>query len=333
MTPARRLSFLIRLAPIFAFCFVTPAMADDAEVCHKGDSDTSVVACTRLIESGAWSGKNLANVYYSRGRAYDFKGRSELAFADYNRAVQLDPANSLNHTARGLSYERLSRFNEALADYRRALSLDRHDQDAAEGIRRLGSVVAAQSPQPPPETHSAGSSPAGNNSKPALAAGPATSQDWQRLYDACLEGTRRTAKAGGLTPDAAPAICACVRDSLQGTPKADWDAKFRGILNTCVQSASASSQTKASDWPPTGITTLRTICYQQPRKDAPPQSLDGYCSCYIELLPKAISWRDWVMVDAAVRAKGMQNLEGQERSIMIKALETATDCFLKNVRQ
>jgi hypothetical protein len=90
---------------------------------------------------------------------------------------------------------------------------------------------------------------------------------------------------------------------------------------------------KADGWPQEGVNTLRKICYQQPRRDVPPQYLNAYCGCYVNLVPSNIAWNDWLLLDEAVRVKGRQNLDAQEKAIIISVLDDATYCFLKYVPQ
>src|SRR6185503_13745069 len=58
----------------------------------KGDAtaEQKVVGCTALIQSGQYTGKDLAIVYYLRGKAQ--KDRDK-ALADYNEALKLDPSH------------------------------------------------------------------------------------------------------------------------------------------------------------------------------------------------------------------------------------------------
>jgi hypothetical protein len=168
---------------------------------------------------------------------------------------------------------------------------------------------------------------------PALAAGPSTPWDWQKMYNACLQGIGTVSQQMNLGQGFAPTFCACVRDSLQQTPEADRDAKYQAIQDRCTQSAKQSQQSDAGAWPAAGIATLRTTCYQQPRKDVPPRSLDAYCTCYVDLTPRNVTWQDWLLIDLAIKTKGIQNLDAQERSILTKALQDATYCFQKNVPQ
>src|SRR6267154_1424975 len=46
---------------------------------------------------------------------------------------------------------------------------------------------------------------------PAHAAGPSTPEDWQKMYDASLEGTRPVSQKMNLGQAFGPTFCACVR--------------------------------------------------------------------------------------------------------------------------
>src|SRR4051794_12554823 len=74
------------------------ATADDADTCTKALSrdmaitaDVAIAACTRLITSGRYNGPDLAITYTIRGTAWRVKGDFNLAIADYDRAIAIDP--------------------------------------------------------------------------------------------------------------------------------------------------------------------------------------------------------------------------------------------------
>src|SRR6266480_682761 len=53
---------------VVTFCGL--ALADDREVCPKSASDDAVAACTRVITSGAFHGRDLAEHYVQRGNVF-----------------------------------------------------------------------------------------------------------------------------------------------------------------------------------------------------------------------------------------------------------------------
>jgi hypothetical protein len=101
-------------------------------------------------------------------------------------------------------------------------------------------------------------------------------------------------------------------------------------VSTAVFSLNSAN---ADDWPAAGTDTLRTICYQKPRTDVPRDYLDAYCICYVGLVKSNVPWNDWLLLDLAVRIKGIQNLDAQEKHIAILVLEDATYCFWKYIPQ
>src|SRR5262245_25061152 len=96
----------MRLA-LFVFAFVLVAATNGANAqgvsqqqqdwcTNKGGTvsmDLQVSGCTAAIQSGRWSGKNLAWAFINRGNAY-FKIKDyDRAFADYSEAMRLDPTS------------------------------------------------------------------------------------------------------------------------------------------------------------------------------------------------------------------------------------------------
>ena len=69
-------------------------------------------------------------IYVKRGDAYDEKKQPEQALADFNRAIDLDPKNSMAYRGRGLVHHTKKRLDEALADYNKAIELDPNNAKA-----------------------------------------------------------------------------------------------------------------------------------------------------------------------------------------------------------
>jgi tetratricopeptide (TPR) repeat protein len=139
-------------------------------------AEAKVGYCTRLIESGRLSAKNLVAAYNNRGDAYEKMGLFDQEIADDTKAIQIDPKYAIAYNnrawahhlkgqdAEGLPdvqmavaldpthassletraeiYEKLGRRDEAIADYRAALKLDPGGFGGAmgsmEGLKRLG---------------------------------------------------------------------------------------------------------------------------------------------------------------------------------------------------
>ena len=74
---------------------------------------------------------NPRSVFYSnRGLVYYDRGKSELALADYNRAIEINLNNVDAYNNRGLVYYDLGKLELALFDYNRAIEIDPNNVDA-----------------------------------------------------------------------------------------------------------------------------------------------------------------------------------------------------------
>jgi tetratricopeptide (TPR) repeat protein len=78
-----------------------------------------------------------------RGEANEDKGLHAQAIADYTAMIKLDPKSAFALGRRGLSYERLGQMLQAAADYREALKLSPDLKDAADGLARVETAMAA----------------------------------------------------------------------------------------------------------------------------------------------------------------------------------------------
>jgi tetratricopeptide (TPR) repeat protein len=65
---------------------LSPALANDADTCKKGNGDDTIAACSRLLARN----RNDVSAYVQRGNAYYFKGEYDRALAEYDQATRLD---------------------------------------------------------------------------------------------------------------------------------------------------------------------------------------------------------------------------------------------------
>jgi len=65
--------------------------SQDFDGCAKETKDISIAACTHAIESGQYSGLQLAEAYFHRGMVRHLGTQYELAVADFNQAIRLNP--------------------------------------------------------------------------------------------------------------------------------------------------------------------------------------------------------------------------------------------------
>lgn len=97
----------------------------------KGDttSDLVISGCTAAIESGKYSGKNLAQAFNFRGRAYYGTNKYDRAIVDFDQAIKLDPNYASAFFSRAITraaaaYKNKSSYELAIQDYGEALRLN-----------------------------------------------------------------------------------------------------------------------------------------------------------------------------------------------------------------
>jgi tetratricopeptide (TPR) repeat protein len=90
----------------------------------RGDHDGAIARYTQAISSGALAKESLAIAYNNRGNAYDDKGDTAKAIADYDQALRLNPLFTETYFNRAFARHRLGNFQDALKDYDRLLSLE-----------------------------------------------------------------------------------------------------------------------------------------------------------------------------------------------------------------
>ena len=106
-----------------------PALGDlagDRRDCAntKLEAEARVAACTRLIDSGAVEGRELAGAYISRGDGRDDLDQHAQAILDYDLALELDPGDPRIYRYRAYSRTRLDQYQEAIPDFDKAIELD-----------------------------------------------------------------------------------------------------------------------------------------------------------------------------------------------------------------
>jgi tetratricopeptide (TPR) repeat protein len=118
------------------------AWADFTQEIRRCDSndvhpDIRIVACTRNIESGRFTGSNLAIAFSNRGLAYKRKSQWDRAIADYSEAIRLNPNDAQIFNNRGNAFYYKGRLDRAIEDYDNALRLR---PDLAEAFGNRGNV-------------------------------------------------------------------------------------------------------------------------------------------------------------------------------------------------
>lgn len=62
--------------------------------------------------------------YCNRGNAYAAQGRSDLAIADFTKAIELKPDHAPSYNNRGMEYAGAGEIDRAIADYSKAIEID-----------------------------------------------------------------------------------------------------------------------------------------------------------------------------------------------------------------
>ncbi len=94
-----------------------------AERCFAEQGEAAVAACTRAIQSGRFSGAELAAIYDNRAIELRQQGAYDRAIADYSEALRHDAELTGAYAGRGLAYEGNNEVEKAKTDYRKALSV------------------------------------------------------------------------------------------------------------------------------------------------------------------------------------------------------------------
>lgn len=121
------LALTLGVAPVVALAAQTVLGTSAAQRCFESATfslDTQAVReCTAAIKEGSLTRSDLAATYSNRGILWASRGRLDLALADQNEAIALDPDSPRAYVNRGNIHYREKRFREARADYDRAIAL------------------------------------------------------------------------------------------------------------------------------------------------------------------------------------------------------------------
>ncbi len=100
---------------------------DAARICGNGESSAQpekrVAACTDLIDSGNWQGKEAAAVYANRCVGYFQLGQNDKALSDCDVAAKLDPQSAVAYQYRAEIRQKRHEPDLALTDYDKAVEL------------------------------------------------------------------------------------------------------------------------------------------------------------------------------------------------------------------
>src|SRR5262249_57698141 len=95
---------------------VSAARADDWADCQSKTPAQAVAGCTAFIKKGGRSDREVAQAYRLRAASYVQQNRHDLAVADYDQALKLEPNQTTALIGRGLSLRRSGRPQQAPLD-------------------------------------------------------------------------------------------------------------------------------------------------------------------------------------------------------------------------
>ena len=108
----------------------TPAVADDYDTCGKASGDEAIAACTRSINSGRYSGRQLAALFANRCAELTNMQESDKAIEDCSQAIQLNPNGADAFSNRGGAYRAKGQYDRAIEDLNQAIRLNPNLADA-----------------------------------------------------------------------------------------------------------------------------------------------------------------------------------------------------------
>jgi tetratricopeptide (TPR) repeat protein len=113
------------LAAPLTIAGIWAAYAGAIDDCNQvRNPDRQLRGCSAYIKSGAAEAQNLATAFLNRANVYAQRGQYAKAFADYERALQLDPGNPLVPYNLGNAYLDSGRPDRAAKAFTQAISLD-----------------------------------------------------------------------------------------------------------------------------------------------------------------------------------------------------------------
>jgi len=97
----------------------------DAQTCYSNPPDKArpIEACARMIESGMLSDEQLVAAYNQRGRHYYSLAQRDLATADYDAALRIQPDTPAVLANRSLIFMEHGKNDAALSDLNKAVEL------------------------------------------------------------------------------------------------------------------------------------------------------------------------------------------------------------------
>ncbi len=129
------------LAIAACLVFAWQAKADDIAACNNANPEVKIFGCSAIIDAGTEAPEAIATAHFNRGLAYHAKRELDLAIADYDRAIALNPEFAEAYNYRGKAYFQKGNHDGAMPDLDRAIELK---PEYAEAYANRGLVLGWQ---------------------------------------------------------------------------------------------------------------------------------------------------------------------------------------------
>jgi len=94
-----------------------------SDAVNQGKFRDAVTLCTKQIEGSA-DAKIIHDAYRYRGIAYVETGKPDLAIADFNKTLEINPNDDEAYNDRGAAYLEIGKIDFAIADYNKSIQLN-----------------------------------------------------------------------------------------------------------------------------------------------------------------------------------------------------------------
>src|ERR671921_617151 len=109
---------LIYTAVLFLGALSSASAQQGDDNCGRpGTPDERIAQCTSIIDSRRAKPLAVANALRVRGIAWRMKNDLDRAFADHDRAIQLDPKRAIFYSERGISFRQKGDVDRAIAEH------------------------------------------------------------------------------------------------------------------------------------------------------------------------------------------------------------------------
>jgi tetratricopeptide (TPR) repeat protein len=108
---------LLATAPAFG------ATRKDHANCNAADPDRNIAGCTRIINDMSEPAITRGIASVGRGLAWQAKGNSDRAMADFTDAIRLNPRDALAYSDRGILWREKKDVDRAIADFSEAIRI------------------------------------------------------------------------------------------------------------------------------------------------------------------------------------------------------------------